>query len=242
MQQQSSSPEIKRLCSACGKARPSAELLLCSRCKQAYYCDVSCQKQHWHAHRALCQTIGTARKVAPHVLDQESVDRSNENIRIARLILTSVRGQDAHTNALLYDLFNKVPDPDCSLVLHIHFMGDAKEAKTLTTNAICERLVNWAMRQHLSRDPDLVKEVQEQDLEQYLEGHLPGSSGSASNLQVHMTTIQAVSSVYLVNNGLYTDPYMGEKWKKTGNRILITSDVGNHKSHYHVIRLNMVPC
>ncbi len=40
-------------CSACGKQ--SSSLLLCSRCKQARYCDAGCQHKHWPQHKQQCK-------------------------------------------------------------------------------------------------------------------------------------------------------------------------------------------
>ena len=39
-------------CSYCLKEQK--ELKVCSRCRQAYYCDPSCQKNHYPAHKASC--------------------------------------------------------------------------------------------------------------------------------------------------------------------------------------------
>eukprot|EP00741_Cyanophora_paradoxa_P024611 tig00000269_g23762.t1 len=51
-------------CSACG--RSSDDLLRCSQCRQAQYCDAACQRKHWAAHKAACtesaqKASGTAR-------------------------------------------------------------------------------------------------------------------------------------------------------------------------------------
>lgn len=53
-------------CSYCQKERK--ELKVCSRCKQAFYCDTQCQKNHYPAHKAPClqhfANIAIARELA----------------------------------------------------------------------------------------------------------------------------------------------------------------------------------
>eukprot|EP00033_Pygsuia_biforma_P002636 GCRY01002916.1.p1 GENE.GCRY01002916.1~~GCRY01002916.1.p1 ORF type:complete len:245 (-),score=82.11 GCRY01002916.1:225-959(-) len=44
-----------RACAACGKRKPEKELLVCSRCKAAHYCDANCQRQHWKTHKTTCK-------------------------------------------------------------------------------------------------------------------------------------------------------------------------------------------
>ena len=39
-------------CAACGKKQ--LQMLRCSRCKAAFYCDAACQKRHWQEHKAAC--------------------------------------------------------------------------------------------------------------------------------------------------------------------------------------------
>ena len=39
-------------CSYCFEERK--ELKVCSRCRQAFYCDTTCQKNHYAAHKASC--------------------------------------------------------------------------------------------------------------------------------------------------------------------------------------------
>jgi hypothetical protein len=41
-----------RICAACGKK--ALQMLKCSRCTAAFYCDAACQKRHWREHRAAC--------------------------------------------------------------------------------------------------------------------------------------------------------------------------------------------
>jgi hypothetical protein len=41
-----------RACAACGKE--ALQMLKCSRCKAAFYCDAACQKRHWQEHKAAC--------------------------------------------------------------------------------------------------------------------------------------------------------------------------------------------
>jgi hypothetical protein len=44
--------EAHRICAACGAKR--LQMLRCSRCKAAFYCDAACQKRHWREHKAAC--------------------------------------------------------------------------------------------------------------------------------------------------------------------------------------------
>ena len=44
------------LCAAPGCGQPCT--LLCSRCLDARYCDVSCQRAHWRVHKPSCQPLG----------------------------------------------------------------------------------------------------------------------------------------------------------------------------------------
>ena len=39
----------------CAKPHPSAELLLCSRCKINKYCNKDCQKADWQDHKGFCE-------------------------------------------------------------------------------------------------------------------------------------------------------------------------------------------
>jgi hypothetical protein len=41
-----------RTCAACGNQ--ALQMLKCSRCKAAFYCDAACQKRHWREHKAAC--------------------------------------------------------------------------------------------------------------------------------------------------------------------------------------------
>ena len=41
-----------RACSSCGLVK--ASLPKCSKCKAAWYCDATCQTQHWPAHKRTC--------------------------------------------------------------------------------------------------------------------------------------------------------------------------------------------
>lgn len=35
-------------------------MLRCSKCKEAYYCDVECQKEDWKAHKGRCEVLRIA--------------------------------------------------------------------------------------------------------------------------------------------------------------------------------------
>ena len=54
-------PPSKRKCWECDKVRLSGKknLLKCSRCLRARYCDRSCQKKHWKCHKAECAEMTT---------------------------------------------------------------------------------------------------------------------------------------------------------------------------------------
>jgi hypothetical protein len=36
------------------------QMLKCSRCKAAFYCDVACQQRHWREHKAACGAAAVA--------------------------------------------------------------------------------------------------------------------------------------------------------------------------------------
>lgn len=42
-------------CSFCGETPP--KISACSKCKEAFYCNVTCQKNHWKAHKSLCGRV-----------------------------------------------------------------------------------------------------------------------------------------------------------------------------------------
>jgi hypothetical protein len=48
----------QRICAACGKQQ--LQLLQCSRCKAAFYCDAACQKRHWREQKAACGAVAAA--------------------------------------------------------------------------------------------------------------------------------------------------------------------------------------
>ena len=45
---------VVRHCKACGKARGATKLLACGGCKLVHYCEKSCQKKAWRAHKSFC--------------------------------------------------------------------------------------------------------------------------------------------------------------------------------------------
>ena len=49
---QSREEVVLRTCAACGKRL--LQMLKCSRCKAAFYCDAACQERHWREHKAAC--------------------------------------------------------------------------------------------------------------------------------------------------------------------------------------------
>lgn len=54
-------PRVARACGACGAQRGAA-LKLCQACKQAHYCDATCQRRHWKQHRAACRAAAAAQQ------------------------------------------------------------------------------------------------------------------------------------------------------------------------------------
>ncbi|KAF1966542.1 hypothetical protein BU23DRAFT_560119 [Bimuria novae-zelandiae CBS 107.79] len=52
------STTLPTTCSTCTRPPPSGHSLLrCSRCKRAYYCSRTCQKQAWKGHKADCDPV-----------------------------------------------------------------------------------------------------------------------------------------------------------------------------------------
>jgi hypothetical protein len=49
--------KIESVQSECAFCRSSKNLLRCSRCKIASYCNSTCQKRHWKKHKALCSAL-----------------------------------------------------------------------------------------------------------------------------------------------------------------------------------------
>ena len=46
------------MCDACGKVKHEGkDLLKCSRCRQAFYHDKTCQKNHWSKHKKMCKKM-----------------------------------------------------------------------------------------------------------------------------------------------------------------------------------------
>ena len=41
-------------CNMCHAARATTELLKCSRCKSAFYCNATCQRNDWSNHKKVC--------------------------------------------------------------------------------------------------------------------------------------------------------------------------------------------
>jgi hypothetical protein len=50
----------KKKCAVCGRSKSS--LKLCSGCRCAYYCSVSCQKKDWSSHKQKCVVMKNTRK------------------------------------------------------------------------------------------------------------------------------------------------------------------------------------
>ena len=48
---------VGKVCGSCDKKGP--DLLKCSVCKSAWYCDVQCQKKDWKRHKQCCRKFGT---------------------------------------------------------------------------------------------------------------------------------------------------------------------------------------
>ena len=45
----------RRFCSTCGASSEGKELLECSGCRIAFYCDRNCQKSQWKTHKPTCK-------------------------------------------------------------------------------------------------------------------------------------------------------------------------------------------
>lgn len=52
-------PKIVYKCKCCEKELPQKKNICCSSCKSVYYCNKSCQKLDWKAHKVICKSIST---------------------------------------------------------------------------------------------------------------------------------------------------------------------------------------
>lgn len=66
-----SKENLHKVCSTCSKA--NEELLKCTRCKKAYYCNVDCQKTDWPKHKLTC-----SKGNAPQAQPKEDLSGMNE--------------------------------------------------------------------------------------------------------------------------------------------------------------------
>jgi hypothetical protein len=58
----SSAKKYRTLCSQCKREGQGKGLKICSACKQAAYCSVSCQKAHWKHHKMACRAAAAKKK------------------------------------------------------------------------------------------------------------------------------------------------------------------------------------
>lgn len=94
-------------CKVCGE--PAG--LICSRCRESRYCDRSCQKVDWVAHKPVCNP-----RAPPHVGDSPNIDVvtimfittrdtfANEN---SRLVLAAIREFDPQMPGAILRTYNK---------------------------------------------------------------------------------------------------------------------------------------
>jgi len=71
---QSLFPEQSNVCLQCGTT-DSRILKKCKGCRTAYYCSLSCMRQHWRLHRAACRALAQRQQQ-----NQESVSEAKVNI------------------------------------------------------------------------------------------------------------------------------------------------------------------
>jgi hypothetical protein len=71
---QTKQTDVKKECDQC--KTQSASLKRCSRCQTSYYCNVTCQRQHYPTHKKVC--IPTWMKQDPKKLDSEAKEKLNE--------------------------------------------------------------------------------------------------------------------------------------------------------------------
>jgi hypothetical protein len=70
----SSAKKYRTLCSECKKEGSGKGLKICSACKQAAYCSVSCQKAHWPKHKTDC---AKAKKKAAETKKEENAEEKS---------------------------------------------------------------------------------------------------------------------------------------------------------------------
>ena len=51
----SGTEKVDKECLHCLVSKPG--LTKCSRCQDAYYCSMFCQKKHWKIHKQVCQPV-----------------------------------------------------------------------------------------------------------------------------------------------------------------------------------------
>ena len=66
------------LCAAVGCGAPS--LLRCSRCEDAWYCTVECQRRSWSSHKGPCEEMAAViKKLAEALLEEEDSSEEEES-------------------------------------------------------------------------------------------------------------------------------------------------------------------
>ena len=50
-------------CSGCGKAQQKRKYQTCGNCRDAYYCNKSCQSEHWKCHKKMCRAAQKEERV-----------------------------------------------------------------------------------------------------------------------------------------------------------------------------------
>ena len=102
---------VGNACGSCDKKGP--DLLKCSVCKSAWYCNVQCQKKDWKRHKQCCRKFGTEAQKGPETGEGQS--SGEKDCRVVKV----------YPEGVLTDL------PDMTLTNFDHITGKVTKHRTL---------------------------------------------------------------------------------------------------------------
>ena len=65
-------------CTFCKELTNPENLLKCSRCRKAFYCNKQCQKNHWNEHKLNCKDASTSTPTTSHSSHQQTLTGAKE--------------------------------------------------------------------------------------------------------------------------------------------------------------------